>query len=71
MYALRHCLCSYILNFSSGEITIIGLCGRAGFVPRLKPVQNVNATGLSIIFSHIANVYWVFGHEILYIAKRL
>ena len=51
MYALRHCLCSYILNFSNGEkvtdekkcVSIFGLCGRGGFVPRPKPAQNVRA----------------------------
>ena len=48
-----------MLNFSSGEeeatdekmpitfwcvkITITGLCGKGGFVPRPKPAQNANA----------------------------
>ena len=58
MFALRHCLCSYILNLTVVRKPqmkncvsffflvcqkLFGLCGRGGFVPRPKPAQNMNA----------------------------
>ena len=54
MYGLRHCLCSYVLNFDNDEeatdeknakhffgvkITKFGWRKRRRFVPRLKPAQ--------------------------------
>ena len=45
-----------------------GCAGRdrgGGLVPRLKPARDASSdsgeTGLSVIFSHVANVYWVRG----------
>ena len=62
MYALRHCLRSYVLNFDNDEeateekcdtifwcvkVRKIGLRKRRGFMPRPKHVQNVNAARLA------------------------
>ena len=46
------------------RITIIGLCGRGGFVPQPKPAQNVNA-------AQLRQCVLGAGHEILYVVKRL
>ena len=51
-----------IIFFLCVRITIIGLCGRGGLMPRPKPAQNANAARPAFqSFSHVANVYWVLG----------
>ena len=47
--------------------------GRTCASTKTCPEHERSTTGLSIIFSHIANVYWVLGTKIRipYVAKRL
>ena len=79
MYAQRHCLCSYVLNFSNHEeatnekcVSLFLVCqnynnwvvreGRICASTKTCPERERDTvTGLSIIFSHVANVYWVLG----------
>ena len=72
MHALRHCLCSYVLNFDNDEeatdekmrdnfwyvkITKInGWRKRRGFVPRPKTCPE-RERGRDWPFSHVANNY--------------
>ena len=38
-------------------ITIVGLCGRGGFVPRLKSAQNANAAQLAFSISNTLKLH--------------